>query len=319
MLSRTAENLFWLSRYVERAENMARLLEMGYRMALMPAAGDGNRSEWRSVLSAAGCAEGFDSANTDTTELTQATVSDYLIFNRDNPSSIINCFEYARANARAMRTAITQEMWEALNGALMELRRTAMRNLAKTDLPGFIDWVKSQGALFRGATDSTILRNDGYDFIRLGTFLERADNTARLLDVKYYVLLPETSMVGDGVDNYQWTTVLRAASSMRAFHWVYRDDYSPWRIAHFLILNPFSPRSLAHCVENITSHLERLARQYGQRQAVHSLAVDTYAILTQGDMDEIFSHGLHEFLSDCLRRYQALSSAIAETYYFGGQ
>lgn len=316
MLSRTADNLFWLSRYVERAENMARLLEMGYRMALMPAAGDGNRSEWSSVLSAAGCAEGFDTENR---AFDQATITDYLIFDRDNPSSILNCFEYARANARAMRTAITKEMWEALNGALMELRRTAMRNLARNDLPEFLDWVKSQGALFRGATDSTILRNDGYDFIRLGTFIERADNTARLLDVKYYVLLPETSMVGGGVDNYQWTTVLRAASSMRAFHWVYRDDYSPWRIAHFLILNPFSPRSLAHCCENITNHLERLARQYGERQAVHSLAVETYAMLNQGDMDEIFALGLHEFLSDFLNRNRVLSSAIAETYYFGGQ
>ncbi len=315
MLSRTADNLFWLSRYVERAENMARLMEMGYRMALMPAAGDGNRSEWASVLSASGCAQGYD----PDMPLRQAEVADYLIFNRDNSSSILNCFENARANARAMRTAITAEMWEALNNALMELRRTSMHNLAKTDLPEFIDWVKRQGALFRGATDSTILRNDGYDFIRLGIFIERADNTARLLDVKYYVLLPETSMVGDGVDNYQWTTVLRAASSLRAFHWVYRDDYSPYHIAHFLILNPFSPRSLAHCSEQITSHLEHLARHYGQRNPVHSQAVETYSLLTQTRMDEIFSQGLHEFLSDFLKRNQALSSAIAETYYFGGQ
>ncbi|HAI29289.1 MAG TPA: hypothetical protein DCM48_07040, partial [Thalassospira sp.] len=234
MLSRTADNLFWLSRYVERAENMARLMEMGYRMALMPAAASGNRSEWESVLSASGCAAGYD----PDAPLRQEEVANFLIFNRDNPSSILNCFEYARANARAMRTAITAEMWEALNNALMELRRPSMHNLAKNELPEFIDWVKKQGALFRGATDSTILRNDGYDFIRLGTFIERSDNTARLLDVKYYVLLPETSMVGDGVDNYQWTTVLRAASSLRAFHWVYRDDYSPHRIAHFLILNP---------------------------------------------------------------------------------
>lgn len=315
MLSRTADNLFWLSRYVERAENMARLMEMGYRMALMPSAGDGNRSEWASVLSASGCAQGYDPKM----PLRQAEVTDYLIFNRDNSSSILNCFENARANARAMRTAITAEMWEALNNALMELRRTPMHNLAKTDLPEFIDWVKRQGALFRGATDSTILRDDGYDFIRLGTFIERADNTARLLDVKYYVLLPETSMVGDGVDNYQWTTVLRAASSLRAFHWVYRDDYSPYRIAHFLILNPFSPRSLAHCVEQITNHLEHLARHYGKRGAVHSQAVEIYSLLTQSQMEEIFAQGLHEFLSDFLMRSQSLSSAIAETYYFGGQ
>jgi len=315
MLSRTAENLFWLSRYVERAENMARLMEMGYRMALMPAVVDGNRSEWESVLSASGCAAGYD----PDAPLQQEEVANFLIFNRDNSSSILNCFEYARANARAMRTAITAEMWEALNNALMELRRPSMRNLAKNELPEFIDWVKKQGALFRGATDSTILRNDGYDFIRLGTFIERADNTARLLDVKYYVLLPETSMVGDGVDNYQWTTVLRAASSLRAFHWVYRDDYSPHRIAHFLILNPFSPRSLAHCAEQITQHLERLARHYGQRHSVHRQAVEMYSLLTQSDMDEIFSTGLHEFLNDFQGRNRLLSLAIADAYHFGGQ
>jgi uncharacterized alpha-E superfamily protein len=315
MLSRTADNLFWLSRYVERAENMARLMEMGYRMALMPAVVDGNRSEWQSVLSASGCAAGYD----PDAPLRQEEVANFLIFNRDNPSSIINCFEYARANARAMRTAITAEMWEALNNALMELRRPSMHNLARNELPEFIDWVKKQGALFRGATDSTILRNDGYDFIRLGTFIERADNTARLLDVKYYVLLPETSMVGDGVDNYQWTTVLRAASSLRAFHWVYRDDYSPHRIAHFLILNPFSPRSLAHCAEQITQHLERLARHYGQRHSVHRQAVEMYSLLTQSDMDEIFSTGLHEFLTDFQGRNRVLSLAIADAYHFGGQ
>jgi len=315
MLSRTADNLFWLSRYVERAENMARLMEMGYRMALMPAVVDGNRSEWESVLSASGCAAGYD----PDAPLRQEEVANFLIFNRDNHSSIINCFEYARANARAMRTAITAEMWEALNNALMELRRPSMHNLAKNELPEFIDWVKKQGALFRGATDSTILRNDGYDFIRLGTFIERADNTARLLDVKYYVLLPETSMVGDGVDNYQWTTVLRAASSLRAFHWVYRDDYSPHRIAHFLILNPFSPRSLAHCAEQITQHLERLARHYGQRHSVHRQAVEMYSLLTQSDMDEIFSGGLHEFLTDFQGRNRLLSLAIADAYHFGGQ
>lgn len=146
MLSRTAENLFWLSRYVERAENMARLMEMGYRMALMPAAASGNRSEWESVLSASGCAAGYD----PDAPLRQEEVANFLIFNRDNHSSIINCFEYARANARAMRTAITAEMWEALNNALMELRRPSMHNLAKNELPEFIDWVKKQGALFRG-------------------------------------------------------------------------------------------------------------------------------------------------------------------------
>ncbi|PKR58815.1 alpha-E domain-containing protein [Thalassospira lohafexi] len=315
MLSRTADNLFWLSRYVERAENMARLMEMGYRMALMPAVGDGNRSEWESVLSASGCHAGYD----PNAPLRQEEVANFLIFSRENPSSIINCFEAARASARAMRTAITAEMWDALNSSLMELRRPSMHNLAKNELPEFIDWVKKQGALFRGSTDSTILRNDGYDFIRLGTFIERADNTARLLDVKYYVLLPETSMVGDGVDNYQWTTVLRAASSLRAFHWVYRDDYSPYRIAHFLILNPFSPRSLAHCAEQITQHLERLARHYGQRHPVHGQSVEMYSMLTQSDMEEIFSTGLHGFLSDFQGRNRALSAAIAETYHFGGQ
>ncbi|ROQ24317.1 alpha-E domain-containing protein [Gallaecimonas pentaromativorans] len=313
MLSRTAANLFWLSRYVERAENMARLMEMGHRMAMMPAAGQGYRSEWQSVLAAAGFSP------TDYIPLAQAEVADYLVFDPANPSSVSNCLEQARNNARAMRTAITADMWDAINSAHMELKKPALRYMVRNNLPEFLDWVKRQGALFRGATDSTVLRNDGYDFLRLGTFLERADNTARLLDVKYYVLLPETSVVGDSRDSYQWTTVLRAVSALRAFHWVYKDNYTPLLIADFLILNPLSPRSLTHCYAGITDHLQRLARHYGRRSSAAAEALETYSILLHGDMEDIFSAGLHDFLSDFLVRNAALSSSIAESYYFGGQ
>ncbi|WP_115720364.1 alpha-E domain-containing protein [Gallaecimonas mangrovi] len=313
MLSRTAANLFWLSRYVERAENMARLMEMGYRMAMMPATGKGYRSEWQSVMAAAGF------TLTDFIPLTQAEVADYLVFDKDNPSSISNCLEQARNNARAMRTAITADMWDAINSAHMELKKPAMRYMVRNNLPEFLDWVKRQGALFRGATDSTVLRNDGYDFLRLGTLLERADNTARLLDVKYYVLLPESSVVGDSRDSYQWTTVLRAVSALRSFHWVYKDNYTPLLIADFLILNPLSPRSLAHCYSGITEHLQRLSRLYHSRQSAGTEALETYSILLHGDMEDIFNSGLHEFLSNFLLRNAALSESIAESYYFGGQ
>ena len=212
MLSRTAENLFWLARYMERAETMARLLEVGYRMALMPSAGEGYRNEWASLVAAAGSSAGFEAKFGET--FRQRDVETWLFFDRENPSSVISCIETARQNGRAVRTALTTEMWDALNGAYLELREIERRPRSENPLPQLCDWTKRQGALFRGATEGTHLQNDGYDFLNLGYYLERGDNTARLLDVKYYVLLPTTDMVGGSIDTYQWTTLLRALSAL---------------------------------------------------------------------------------------------------------
>ncbi len=263
MLSRTAENLYWLARYMERAETMARLLEVGYRMALMPSAGEGYRNEWASLVAAAGSSEGFEAKFGE--DFRQRDVETWLFFDRENPSSVISCIETARQNGRAVRTALTTEMWDALNGAYLELREIERRPRSAALLPQLCDWTKRQGALLRGATEGTHLQNDGYDFLNIGYYLERGDNTARLLDVKYYVLLPTTDMVGGSIDTYQWTTLLRALSAYRAFHWSYGGEYSPRKIAHFLILNRACPRSLLHCQTKV-ERAPRLARQ-GLRQA----------------------------------------------------
>lgn len=314
MLSRTAENLYWMTRYVERAENMARLVEMGARMSALPTS-SGHRSEWESVLSAASAAESHAAKYDD---ITRESAVEHILFDRSNPSSVVSSFEAARHNARAMRTALTTEAWEAINEAWIKLRGFRAVEVQGERLMDFLGWVKSQGALFRGAIDSSSLRNEGYDFMRLGFFVERANNTARILDVKYYLLLPATEQVGGGVDHYQWTTALRATSSLRAYHWVYRGEYRPAYIADFLILNKLSPRSLAHCYEMILRHLDRLEREHGRRYACHDLAAVTFARLNSWTMDDIFQEGLHEFLTDFISRTNQVSDAVAKAYWYGG-
>ncbi|MBC7157069.1 MAG: alpha-E domain-containing protein, partial [Rhodobacteraceae bacterium] len=261
MLSRTAENLYWLARYVERAETMARLMEVGGRIALLPAAaGAGNRSEWESLLRASGTADGFTRKYGDAV---QRNVESYLFFDRDNTSSVASCLTAARENGRIVRTALTTQMWDALNTAFQELREWERTPRSDITLSQLTDWTTRHAAMLRGAIEATHLRNDGYDFLNLGFALERADNTARLLDVKYYVLLPQVDFVGSGLDNYQWMTLLRALSAHRAFHWAYGGEVTAAKIAHFLILNPQMPRSLLTSVDAAATHLDRLARGYG--------------------------------------------------------
>lgn len=316
MLSRTAESLYWLARYVERADTMARLLEVGYRMALMPSAGAGYRNEWAPLVSAAGSSGGFSEKFGE--EVRQRDVETWLFFDRDNRSSVISCLEAARQNGRAVRTALTNEMWEALNTAYLELRDIERRPRSEAPLPQLCDWTKRQAALFRGATEGTHLQNDGYDFLKLGWYLERGDNTARILDVKYYVLLPTIDMIGGGIDTYQWSTLLRALSAFRAFHWTYGGEYSPRKIAHFLILNRACPRSLLHCLSQTETHLERLSRAYGHRTAAHDRLRVLYGELSEAEVDDVIREGLHEFLTRFIHQNSALGQDVAVGYLFGG-
>lgn len=316
MLSRTAESLYWLARYVERADTMARLLEVGYRMALMPSAGAGYRNEWAPLVSAAGSSGGFSEKFGE--EVRQRDVETWLFFDRDNRSSVISCLKAARQNGRAVRTALTNEMWEALNTAYLELRDIERRPRSEAPLPQLCDWTKRQAALFRGATEGTHLQNDGYDFLKLGWYLERGDNTARILDVKYYVLLPTIDMIGGGIDTYQWSTLLRALSAFRAFHWTYGGEYSPRKIAHFLILNRACPRSLLHCLSQTETHLERLSRAYGHRTAAHDRLRVLYGELSEAEVDDVIREGLHEFLTRFIHQNSALGQDVAVGYLFGG-
>ena len=314
MLSRTASNLYWLARYMERAETAARLLEVGARIALVPNTGHGYRNEWDALLRAAGTSGAFAHKYG---EPIQRNIESHFFFDEDNPSSVAACLTRARENGRIVRTALTVQVWDALNTAYQELRELERTPRSALSMVRLTDWTTRTTALVRGAIDATQLRNDNYDFLHLGYHLERADNTARLLDVKYYVLLPQVEFVGSGLDNYQWMTLLRAMSAHRAFHWAYGGEVTARRIAHFLILNPQCPRALITCVEGMNTHLERLARGYGRRMPAQSAARRMLAQLAETEVEEIFDEGLHEFLTRFIDEVGALGQTVHDSYLSG--
>jgi uncharacterized alpha-E superfamily protein len=310
MLSRTADSLFWLARYVERAENIARIVQVGHRMASMARSLGSAGNEWLPTLIATGCEPDFFRKYN---EASQAAVIDYLVRDLDNPSSIAACIETARRNARAVRTALTVDMWDALNDTWQRLRDS--ERMASERLPDFLDWVKHRSLLFSGAYSSTMLRTDAFYFTRLGTFIERADNTARILDVKYYVLLPKDEGIGGAIDYYQWQSILRSVSALRSYHWIYHDRLKPWLIAELLILRPEMPRSLMSCYDQITRDLELLAEAYGgKRGECHRLAGEMHAKLRYGRIQSVFQSGLHEFLTEFIDRSILLGSEIIKLY-----
>ena len=239
-----------------------------------------------------------------------------MLFDPDNPSSVYSSLATARRNARAQRTALTREMWESLNSAWLEFSAIDRTKMGSNELPRLFDWIKERSALFRGTLLNTILRNDTFYFNQLGTFLERADNTARILDVKYYVLLPHNEIVGGEIDSVQWAAILRSVSAHRSYRWVYKDSYKPWQIADYLILNRQMPRSLHSCYEEIVSALDQLGGFYGNSNGCQSLAHETRRLLAEGDMSAIFQSGLHEFLAEFIARNNRLGSEISTTYHF---
>lgn len=313
MLSRTADNLYWIARYMERADIAARLLEVGSRISLLPSA-HGYRSEWDSLLQSSGTADGFAKKYGDPV---QRNIESYLFFDRDNPSSVASCITAARENARIVRTALTSQVWDALNTAFQELRQLERTPRSELELSRLTEWVMRHAAMVRGAIDATLLRNDGYNFLNIGYYLERGDNTARLLDVKYYVLLPSIDFVGSGLDNYQWTTLLRAMGAQRAFHWAYGGDVTASKIADFLILNTQSPRSLVTCLSGVNSHLGRLAKGYGRVSTAQGKAAAMLAELETTNVEAIFDEGLHEFLSRFIGESAVLGHLIHECYLSG--
>lgn len=314
MLGRNASSLFWMSRYVERAENMARLLEVGYRISLMPGAVEGHRDEWQSTLASAACLQSYAVKYKD---IDGAQVIHFLLFDEDNTSSVKYCLRAARNNARAVRTALTRDVWESLNSTWNELAQIDPSTITPDRLPSFLDWVKQKAMAFRGALLGTMLRNDPYYFSQLGNFIERADNTARILDVKYFILLPRPSDVGSELDAQQWAQVLRSVSAHRAYRWFYKDSrYKPWLVSEFLILKEEMPRSLLFTYNWINLALNDLGALYGQRYECHTLAQATQEHLKSGNMEQIFQSGLHEFLQGFMRKNNALSVSIAKIYNF---
>jgi uncharacterized alpha-E superfamily protein len=311
LLGRTANGLYWMSRYIERTENMARLLDAGLRMALTRTAN--SSEEWNSVLLSAGVDGPFHKRHVD---VNAETVSDFLLREPTNPSSVMTAIETARNNARMVRTALTRETWESINEAWMALKRMLASPVDQTELPSVLDAIKRETALIRGSLHGTALRNENFDFAQLGTFIERADNTARILDVKYYVLLPSIAWVGSTLDNYQWESILRSVAAHRSYRWVYEADYRPTNIADYLILNGRMPRSLAYCYQNISESLGYLEKDYGTRHCCHDTLDQTLAKLRVGSIKDIFDTGLHEFLIDFIRDNNRLGDEVAQNFRF---
>jgi uncharacterized alpha-E superfamily protein len=311
LLGRTANGLYWMNRYIERAENMARLVDAGLRMALTRT--EDASEEWTSVIISSGSDVAFAEKYS---EYTAATVTDFLLRDISNPSSVMSSIETARNNARMVRTALTRETWESINEAWMSLKRLLAKPIDERELPAVLDAIKRETALIRGAFYGTMQRNEIFDFSQLGTYVERADNTARILDVKYYVLLPSISWVGSTLDNYQWESILRSVSAHRSYRWNYDATYKPSNIADYLILNGRMPRSLAFCYRFIVEHLNLLADDYGTRHACHDTALKTRSLLKVGSIKDIFDTGLHEFLSDFIQDNTRLGNEIAQDYRF---
>lgn len=316
MLARTADNLYWLARYVERADFLARIVEASQRLATLPESYSGGGVEWESALKSSGADEIYLETKQP---INEANVVAFLTFSSDNPSSIRNCIEFARNNARAVRTALTAEMWEAINGAWIELKKfeTDYNQTGVYDreqVGRFLDFVKRTSLDFDGSAYRTMLRNDAYWFSRLGLYIERADNTARLLDVKYHLLLPASEAVGGSLDYFQWTAILRAVSALTAYHWVYREGIKPWLIADLLILKAEMPRSLISCYENIVRFLNALGRAHGQQGQAQRHARNVMSRLENAKIMDIFQSGLHEFIETFVDDNNLLGQSIADQY-----
>ena len=307
MLGKTASGLFWMFRYLERAEATA-----GFRIALTRAGS--SRSEWQSVLTTVGQLDAFKARHG---EPNSSKVIEFLLSDRDNPSSIISMVKSARDNARGVRIGLTSEVWEATNESWMTLDKLLRGTIPEADLPDTLTTIRQQNALVRGATTGTMLRNDGFNFVRLGTFIERADNTARILDVKYYLLLPSISQVGSTLDIKQWETILRSVSALRSYQWLHGATVNPRDIAQFLILHEQMPRSLAFCYNKICDNLGYLAKNYDNRTESCELADRIHLDYLGRSMDSIFDDGLHEFIESFLDANNRLASQISTDYSFG--
>jgi uncharacterized alpha-E superfamily protein len=311
MLSRTADNLYWLARSIERAEYLARILDTTLRLTALPLAYVGTSNEWQSAVATAGCVEAFSAAYGEANE---QTVTHFLAFSAANPSSIRSCFENARLNARAVRTALTVEMWDTINGAWLELKKWGDGPSSRQDFASFLRWVVESSLRFDGSAYRTMLRNDAYWFSRLGVYIERADNTARILDVKYHLLLPAIERIGGPLDYFQWTAILRSVSALTAYHWVYRENVKPWLVAELLMLRDEMPRSLASCYENLVQNLDRIGRAYGRQGSAQRQARTIRARLENSRIEDIFQAGLHEFLGEFITSNNQVGAAVTQQY-----
>ena len=314
MLSRAANNLYWMSRHIERAENTARLLDVTYRMSLLPyrvqETGQSWAEPWALPLVINGLASAFYERYPG--PISADNVLRFMALDPANPSSLYSCIQDARENARTVRGAITAEMYEDINASWLEMRNQDYSRLQGGGVSSFFDWVKLRSHQFRGITFGTMLRDEGYSFIRLGTFIERADNTARLLDVKYHTLLPSAADVGGAVDYYQWSALLRSLSAFDAYRKVYRDLITPAKVTELLVLRDDVPRSLHACMNDIYDILKNLCDD-ASREA-ERLAGELHAQLHYGRTEQIITLGLHEYLMAFLDKLSLLTTEINDDF-----
>lgn len=308
MLSRTADHLFWLARYIERAENLARLLDITWQTSLAPQSSESASRNWQAALL---CHDQLPTYLKSYKEVTAEKVLAFMVFDPHNPSSIYSCLKSARENAHAVRGTLTSEMWETINSTWLELININKRKLQDEEFSGFFEWVKMRSSLSRGVTFGTMLHDDAFCFIRLGTYLERADNTARLLDVKYY-LIAEGEPVGTAADYYQWGALLRSVSAFEIYRRVYRTSVLPNLVAELLITHAEMPRSLNACMIEVESMLQKLANQHSQE--TQRLAGQLSAQLRYVRIEEVLEEGLHPFLEKFQNRIYELGTRVSQDF-----
>ncbi|NNE96038.1 MAG: alpha-E domain-containing protein [Acidimicrobiales bacterium] len=311
MLGRTAGGMFWLFRYLERAENTTRLLEAGLRLALTRATP--TDSDWDSVLTTAGSRNGYFERHD---VLTASRAIDFVLRDETDPSSVASVMKAGRNSARTVRTALTRDVWEAINQCYLSTSAMLNRPVEPAELPKILARIRNEITLVSGALHGTMLRNETFNFARLGTHLERSDNTARILDVKYYVLLPSASFVGSPLDNLQWENILRSVSAERAFRWTHASGINASAIAAFLILDRRLPRSLAFCFQEIENNLAQLETIHNHEVLSHDLSRSLTNRCRNRTIDSIFEEGLHEFLRDSIADTNRLGAQIEADYRF---
>ncbi|MBK7061436.1 MAG: alpha-E domain-containing protein [Rubrivivax sp.] len=314
MLSRTADHLYWMARYMERAENTARMLGVNRDMALLPQSADAAEDGWRGLLSISELTLSF-SKRYD--EVNARNVMDFMVRDSTNPSSILSCLRAARENARAVRGALTTEVWETQNQTWLECDRELRGDSFERDPSAFLERVKVRSHLSRGVTVGTMLQDEALHFLRIGTFLERADNTARLLDVKFQALrngdfFGGQSRLEQEVDFYHWSAILRSVSAFEIYRKVYRNVIVPEKVADLLILRPDMPRSLAACIAEVVNNLDLVANE--QSGETRRRAGRLHADLRYSRIDEILATGLHAFLTQFLDRVGDLGAGIGRDF-----
>ncbi len=318
MLSRTADHLFWMARYVERAENTARMLDVNMSTSLLPQSAEEAERCWRAMLGISELQQAFDAKYP---LLTARDVLDFMVRDPTNPSSIYSCMQAARENARAVRGSLTTEVWETHNDTWLNLQRVFGEGMLERDPQQLFEWVKYRSHVSRGVTIGTMLKDEAFFFIRLGTFLERADNAARIIDVKFHDSGESTELLpagrGNGVghrqrDFYYWAAVLRSVSAFEIYRKVYRDVVTPERVAELLILREAMPRSLAACVNEVCTNLEmvRNSRSGETERRAGMLRAE----LRYGRVEDILQQGLHGYLTGFLERVNDLGGRISQDF-----